>query len=231
MSQYKFAVIGLGQFGNAIARTLAVRGAEVLAIDSSEEHIEDIKEDVSYAVCMDATDIKLLRSHNVHEMDAVVVAIGEDFEALMLCIVQLLELKVKRIMARSNGKHQRMILEKIGVTEILSPENDVGLAVAERLLNPNILTSLLLPDNYEIVEVKTPRSIANRTLGDINLRSKYNLNLITLKRETEVIKDGEVVKECHILGVPNSETVLIESDTIIVFGLVRDIERFIEINK
>ncbi|MFM7054545.1 MAG: potassium channel family protein [Bacteroidota bacterium] len=231
MSQYKFAVIGLGQFGNAIARTLAVRGAEVLAIDSSEEHIEDIKEDVSYAVCMDATDIKLLRSHNVHEMDAVVVAIGEDFEALMLCIVQLLELKVKRIMARANGKHQRMILEKIGVTEILSPENDVGLAVAERLLNPNILTSLLLPDNYEIVEVKTPRSIANRTLGDINLRSKYNLNLITLKRETEVIKDGEVVKECHILGVPNSETVLIESDTIIVFGLVRDIERFIEINQ
>ena len=231
MSQYKFAVIGLGQFGNAIARTLAVRGAEVLAIDSSEEHIEDIKEDVSYAVCMDATDIKLLRSHNVHEMDAVVVAIGEDFESLMLCIVQLLELKVKRIMARANGKHHRMILEKIGVTEILSPENDVGLAVAERLLNPNILTSLLLPDNYEIVEVKTPRSIANRTLGDINLRSKYNLNLITLKRETEVIKDGEVVKECHILGVPNSETVLIESDTIIVFGLVRDIERFIEINK
>lgn len=231
MSQYKFAVIGLGQFGNAIARTLAVRGAEVLAIDSSEEHIDDIKEDVSYAVCMDATDIKLLRSHNVHEMDAVVVAIGEDFESLMLCIVQLLELKVKRIMARANGKHQRVILEKIGVSEILSPENDVGLAVAERLLNPNILTSLLLPDNYEIVEVKTPRSIANRSLGDINLRSKYNLNLITLKRETEVIKDGEVVKECHILGVPNSETILIESDTIIVFGLVRDIERFIEINK
>jgi trk system potassium uptake protein TrkA len=142
-----------------------------------------------------------------------------------------LELKVKRIMARANGKHQRMILEKVGVTEILSPENDVGLAVAERLLNPNILTSLLLPDSYEIVEVKTPRTIANRTLGDINLRSKYNLNLITLKRETEVIKDGEVIKECHILGVPNSETVLIESDTIIVFGLVRDIERFIEINK
>lgn len=231
MSQYKFAVIGLGQFGSAIARTLSLRGAEVLAIDSSEEHIEDIKEDVSYAVCMDATDIKVLRSQNVQDMDAVVVAIGKDFEALMLCVVQLMELKVNRIMARANGKHQRLILEKIGVSEILSPENDVGLAVAERLLNPNILTSLLLPDNYEIVEIKTPRTMANRSLGDINLRSKYNLNLITLKRETEVIQEGEVVKECHILGVPNSETVLIESDTIIVFGLVRDIERFIEINK
>lgn len=231
MSQYKFAVIGLGQFGNAIARTLASRGAEVLAIDSNEEHIEDIKEEVSYAVCMDATDIRVLRSQNVQDMDAVVVAIGEDFEALMLCVVQLMELKVKRIMARANGKHQRQILEKIGVMEILSPENDVGLAVAERLLNPNILTSLMLPDNYEIVEIITPRTMANRSLGDINLRSKYNLNLITLKRETEAIRDGEVVKEVHILGVPNSETVLIESDTIIVFGLVRDIERFIEINK
>lgn len=231
MSQYKFAVIGLGQFGNAIARTLAIRGAEVLAIDSNEEHIEDIKEEVSYAVCMDATDIRVLRSQNVQDMDAVVVAIGEDFESLMLCVVQLMELKVKRIMARANGKHQRQILEKVGVTEILSPENDVGLAVAERLLNPNILTSLMLPDNYEIVEIKTPRTMANRSLGDINLRSKYNLNLITLKRETEAINDGEVIKEAHILGVPNSETVLIESDTIIVFGLVRDIERFIEINK
>jgi len=231
MSQYKFAVIGLSQFGNAIARTLALRGAEVLAIDSNEEHIDDIKDEVSYAVCLDATDIRVLRSQNVQDMDAVVVAIGEDFEALMLCVVLLMELKVKRIMARANGKHQRLILEKIGVEEILSPENDVGLAVAERLLNPNILTSLLLPDNHEIVEIKTPRTMVNRTLGDINLRSKYNLNMITLKRETEVIKDGEVVSESHILGVPNSETVLIESDTIIVFGLVRDIERFIEINK
>lgn len=231
MSQYKFAVIGLGQFGNAIARTLALRGAEVLAIDSSEEHVDDIKDDVSYAVCMDATDIKALRAQNVQDMDAVVVAIGEDFEALMLCVVQLMELNVTRLMARANGKHQRLILEKIGVKEILSPENDVGLAVAERLLNPNILTSLMLPDNYEIVEIKTPRTMANRNLGEINLRSKYNLNLITLKRETEVRKEFGVEKEWHILGVPNSETVLKESDTIIVFGLVKDIERFIEINK
>jgi trk system potassium uptake protein TrkA len=231
MAQNNFAVIGLGQFGNAIALTLARRGAEVLAIDSDAEQIESIKEDVSDAVCMDATDIKALRAQNIQDVDGVVVAIGEDFEALMLCVVQLMELKVKRIMARANGKHQRMILEKIGVQEILSPENDVGLAVAERLLNPNILTSLMLPDNYEIVEIKTPRTMANRKLGDINLRNKYNLNLITLKRESEVISEGEVVREAHILGVPNSETILIESDTIIVFGLVKDIERFIEINK
>jgi trk/ktr system potassium uptake protein len=230
MAENKFAVIGLGQFGNAIARTLSRRGAEVLAIDSDSENVENIKEEVSDAVCLDATDIKALRLQNIQDVDGVVVAIGENFESLMLCVVQLMELKVKRIMARANGRHQRIILEKIGVKEVLSPENDVGLAVAERLINPNILTSLMLPDNYEIVEIKTPRTMANRTLGDINLRSKYNLNLITLKRESEAIIEGEVIKEGHIMGVPNSETILIESDTIIVFGLVKDIERFIEIN-
>jgi trk system potassium uptake protein TrkA len=231
MAENKFAVIGLGQFGTAIARTLAQRGAEVIAIDNNPDYVDDLKDDVAVAVCLDATDIKALRAQNVHEVDAIVVAIGEDFEALLLCVVLLMEMKVPRIIARANGKHQRMILEKIGVTEILSPENDVGLAVAERLINTTILTTLMLPDNYEIVEVKTPRTMVNRTLNDIGLRTKYNLNLITIKRAYEQELNGEKIIEQHILGVPAPETILLETDTILVFGLVNDIERFIEINK
>lgn len=231
MAENKFAVIGLGQFGTAIARTLAQRGAEVIAIDNNPDYVDDLKDDVSVAVCLDATDVKALRAQNVHEVDAIVVAIGENFEALLLCVVLLMEMKVPRIIARANGKHQRMILEKIGVTEILSPENDVGLAVAERLINPTILTTLMLPDNYEIVEVRTPRTMIKRSLNDIGLRTKYNLNLITIKRAYEKEINGEKVIEQHILGVPAPETVLLETDTILVFGLVNDIERFIEINK
>ncbi|NNF01408.1 MAG: TrkA family potassium uptake protein [Bacteroidia bacterium] len=231
MVENKFAVIGLGQFGDAIARTLARKGAEVTAIDSNEERVQSIQDDVSLAVSFDATDIKALRSQNIQDMDAVVVAIGENFEALLLCTVLVMELKVKRVIARANGVHQRMILEKIGVTEILSPEMDVGLAVAERLLNPFILSSLMLPDDYEIVEVKTPRTIANRTITDVNLRGKYNLNLITVKREFEMTKGGKTIMEQHILGVPDAKTVLHESDTILVFGTAKDIEKFTEINK
>ncbi len=231
MAENRFAVIGLGQFGTAIAKTLADRGAEVLAIDNNEDYVEDIKEDVAYAVALDATDSKSLRAQNIQDMDAVVVAIGENFEGLLLCVVLLMELEVKRIIARANGKHQRLILEKIGIKEILSPENDVGLAVAERLLNPTILTTLMLPDNYEIAEIKTPRTIVDRSLGDIGLRTKYNLNLITIKRFGETEEDDENKIEQHILGVPSPDIVLLESDTILVFGLARDIERFIEINK
>lgn len=231
MAENKFAVIGLGQFGMAIARTLSKRGAEVLAIDNNEDFVDDIKEDVAYAVAMDATDIKALRAQNVQDMDAVIVSIGEDFEALLLCVVLLMELNVKKIVARANGKHQRMILEKIGVKEILSPENEVGLAVAERLINPNILTTLMLPDNYEIVEVKTPRTMINRTLAEINLRAKYNLNLITIKKEVESEESDVRISTQHIIGVPTPETILYETDTILIFGQAKDIERFIEINK
>ncbi|MCC6385323.1 MAG: TrkA family potassium uptake protein [Bacteroidia bacterium] len=231
MAENKFAVIGLGQFGTAIAQTLAKRGAEVIAIDNNPEYVDDLKDDVSVAVCLDATDAKALYAQNIHEMDAVVVAIGENFESLLLSVVLLLEMKVPRIIARANGKHQRMILEKIGVKEILSPQNDVGLAIAERLINPTILNTLMLPDDYEIVEIKTPRTMINRTLNDIGLRTKYNLNLITIKRIFTIEKEGEKTEEQHILGVPSPETILLDTDSILVFGRVNDIERFIEINK
>ncbi|MEM9981264.1 MAG: TrkA family potassium uptake protein, partial [Bacteroidota bacterium] len=171
----KFAVIGLGQFGTSIARTLAKRGAEVLAIDNHPENVENIKDEVAFAVTLDATDAKALKAQNIEDMDAVVVAIGEDFEALLLSTVMLLELRVKRIIARAANTQQRKILEKVGVEEILSPEDEVAKTVAETLLNTNVHSYLPLPDNYEIVEVYTPRKVANRTIGEIQLREKYNL--------------------------------------------------------
>ncbi|HHZ65472.1 MAG TPA: TrkA family potassium uptake protein [Flavobacteriales bacterium] len=231
MRQQRFTVIGLGLFGTEIAKTLAKRGAEVLAIDLNDEKIKNIQDEVAYVVSLDATDIKALQAQNINNSDAVVVAIGENFESLLLCTVHLLDLKVKRIIARARGPLQRMILKKLGVTEILSPEIEVGTVVAEQLIHPSIGSFLQLPDEYEIAEVKTPRGIANRSLEDIKLRDKYKLNIITVERETEFQKEGETVKEKHILGIPRSTTMLYETDTIIVFGRTKDIKKFIEINQ
>lgn len=231
MVEGKFAVIGLGTFGSSIARALAERGAEVLAIDNDESHIENIKEDVAFCVVMDSTDRRALSVQNIQDFDAVIVAIGENFEALLLTAVKCMELGVKKVIARANNAQQRLILEKMGVHEILSPELEVGRIVAERLLNPSLVSFIELPDGYEIAELKTPPNIANRTLADINLRNKYKLNLITLKRMFEKTINGAEVTETHILGVPASETVILPTDTIIVFGTIKDIERFIEINQ
>ncbi|HYG14246.1 MAG TPA: TrkA family potassium uptake protein [Bacteroidia bacterium] len=228
---YRFAVVGLGRFGTKIAKTLSERGAEVIAIDSDENKVDVLRDEVAYAITMDSTDVKALEAVNVAEMDAVVVAIGENFEALLLTVAHLMDLKVKRIIARAGNKQQRMIIEKMGIMEILSPEDEVGIIVAERLIHPNVMTFLQLPDDYEIAEIRPPAGIWNRTVGDIKMQTRYELNLITIKREYEVINEkGEPTTEAHIFGIPKENTIIYDTDTIIVLGKEKDIERFIEIN-
>ncbi len=226
--KHKFAVIGLGLFGSAIARKLSAKGAEVIAIDNDENNVENIKDDVAQAVTLDATDKKALLSQGVDEVDAIVVAIGENFEALLLCTVYLQEMNVKRLIARANDAQQRKILEKLGIEEILSPEDEVGKVVAERLINPSLLSMLQLPDEYEVVEVKAPKKSIGRSLRDIDFRNRYDLNVVTIKRYADSGKEEE---KCHVIGVPDAETVISENDNLLLFGKVKNIEKFIEINE
>ena len=231
MNYSKFAVIGVGRYGTTIARMLAEKGAQVFAFDPDEEKIENIKDDVAFAVTMDATDIRALKSQNLAEMDAVVVAIGENFEATVLTAVHLIDLGVKRIIARASGPQQRLILEKIGVTETLTPENEVAYVVREKLLNPNIVSFLQLPDDHEIAEIRAPKGVVGRSCDDIGFRNKYEMTLITIKRQYEMTKNGEDCTEQHIIGVPKEDTVIQEKDTLVIFGAAKSVERFIEINE
>ncbi|PHR33637.1 MAG: potassium transporter KtrA [Fluviicola sp.] len=231
MNYSKFAVIGVGRYGSTIARRLAERGAQVFAFDPSEEKIENIKDDVAFAVMMDATDVRALRSQNLGEMDAVVVAIGENFEATVLTAVHLIDLGVKRIIARASGDHQKLILEKIGVKEILTPEDEVAYVVREKLLNPNIVSFLQLPDDHEIAEIRAPKGVVGRTCDDVGFRNKYEMTLITIKRQYELTKNGEDCTEQHIVGVPKEDTIIQEKDTLVIFGAAKSVERFITINE
>jgi trk system potassium uptake protein TrkA len=230
MNRHKIAVIGLGQFGISIARALAQNGIETMAIDADQNVIETIADDVAYAVCLDATDKKALLSQDIDTYNTVVVAIGSDFEQELLCIVTLTEIGIKRIIARARGDAQKRILEKLGVEEIFSPEVEVGVIVAERLLNPNLVSYLQLPDGYKIVELITPRKLAGRTLGDIDLRDRYKLSLITIKKQFVVEDHEHKTLEQHITGVPDSKTIMEESDNLVIFGKSKDIDRFVEIN-
>ncbi len=123
MKGSKFAVFGVGKYGSAIARTLAKKGSEVHVFDLSPEKIESIKDDVALAVSLDSTDKKALMAQDLNGFDAAVVAIGENFEGVILTTSNLMDLGVKRIIARATGHNQEKILAKIGVEEILLPED------------------------------------------------------------------------------------------------------------
>lgn len=242
MQAWKFAVIGIGQFGKAIAKALAKRGAEVLVIDTNQEVINNISDSVASAVVMDGSDKKSLIANDINEFDAVIVTIGQDFEQLLMCTVTLIDLKVKRIIARAQGRNSRIILEKMGVTEILSPEDEVGVVVAERLTNPGLMSYLQLPDEYRVAEIKTPPNVVGHTVEEINPRDNYSISLITI-RVSENSEEGagferkagdtstDKNKGAHIFGVPVSSTVINANDSLIVFGKDKDIQKFIEINQ
>lgn len=227
MQTGKFAVIGLGSFGKSIAINLSRKGAEVMAMDNNYDKVEDISEDVSYAVTLDATDRRALISQDIRNFDAVIVAIGNPLEQRLLCAALLLEFGVKRIICRAVGRNQKFILNRMGITEIISPEQEVGVSVARRLMNPNLISYLDLPDDYSVVEIIAPKHICNIEYGHIDFRDKYKLSLITIRRNVE--KWGGVSKQ-HVLGVPDTKTVILKEDILVLFGKNKDIEKFVEIN-
>ena len=222
----KFAVIGLGQFGTAIAKTLSSRDAEVIAIDREMNRVENIKDFVSYSVAIDATSKNALKSQNIQDMDCVVVAIGENFHSAILCVNILIELGVKRIIGRAMGENERLILQKLGIKEIISPEDELGFRITESILNQNILFSMSLPDSYLIVELKAPKKICNEKLGEIKLREDFGLNLVTILRASDVDEDFDY----HISGIPSAETIINLNDILVLFGKSHDITKFVDIN-
>ncbi len=164
-------------------------------------------------------------------MDAVLVAIGENIEGLLLTTVQLLELGVKRIIARAMADQQRLILEKLGVKEILSPEDEVGKLVAEKLLNPNMKAFLPLPDNFSIVEIQAPRRIVNKKIGQVRFTDNYALDLITIKRVYEEYHEGRKLFAEHLINRPTNDIAIEQSDVLIVLGKSNDVEKFVELNR
>ena len=225
----RFAVFGIGRYGKQIALSLASKGAEVITFDTNPNRSESIKDDVALAVTLDSTDIRSLQAQNVQEMDAAIVAIGENFEATVLTSLNLLDLGVPRVIVRSNGDHQQRILSSLGIQEILTPESEVASIVSERLIHPNIGGFLELPDDYEIAEIHAPQNCIGRTLGSIDLTNRYELRLITIRRKFSAEKEGELDQE-HIIGVPKEDMVIQDTDTLVVFGTLSGVKRFLEIN-
>ena len=231
MARSRFAVFGAGRYGTQIALSLARRGAEVFTFDADAERAELLKEDVSLAVTLDSTDKKALLAQHVQDLDAAVVAIGENFEATVLTTLNLLDLGLSRVIVRANDANQERILSSLGVTEILSPESVVAEVVSERLINPNIRGFLSLPDDYEIAELKAPLACHGRQLGDLELAQRYELRLITIRREfQETSEDGTPCVREHILGVPKPDTTIEATDTLVVFGSLDNVKKFLDIN-
>lgn len=222
----QFAVIGAGRFGSSVARTLSAEGCEVVLIDSSVERMRELDEVVTQALELDATDEKALKAAGLGDMDAVVVSVGKDMEASILITMILKEMGVKCVVAKAISEAHYKILTRLGADRIVFPEREMGVKVANSLLHPTILDYIEVAPGYNIIEIKPPPDIVNKSLAAAAVRSRYKVDIIAIKRLHPLLDEsGNSKLEEKIIIVPQSEDVIHENDTIVVIGTEQNLER------
>ena len=209
----RFTVIGVGNFGYYAARALFEDGNEVVAIDSDRDHVQNIRDHCTEALMLDATDKDKLKGLGLESMDGVIVSTGYQMGPSILICLHLAEMGVRQIIVKSIDADHAKVLRKVGATEIVHPEKDMALRLAQGLSRPNILDFIPLEQDYTIVQVGPPRAFIGKTLKDLELRRRYNVNVIAIK---------ELVPENFIL-VPAADFVIKDSDILMMIGRDADI--------
>lgn len=215
-----FAVIGLGRFGTSVARTLAEKKQQVIAIDKNEELVHDLMDSVTKAVCLDATDEKAVRSVGLQSVDVAICAIGTDVESSILVTLLLKDLGIPVIVCKATTVAHKKVLEKIGATKVILPEKDMGEKIAETLISVSdkVLDHIGLSGDSSIIELIAPEAFVGKTLRDLDIRSTYGVNVIAIKKKTKSTQNGEEKEEEKVNITPQAEDVVAEGDILIVFG-------------
>jgi len=222
MQAETFVVIGLGQFGRQVAVSLAQAGEEVLVIDTDMARVEEVKDVVTRAVRADATNEETMRALGVGEVDVAVVALGEeDFEAEVLAVGVLRQLGVPRIVARASNRERGRILSLVGAEQVVYPEVEAGERLARVLSSPGVLEEVCLPSGHTLVEVKLPSRLEGMTLAETQLRARYGLNALAIRRASPGGRGAERVLE------PLPDQRLEAGDVLVIAGEREKVEAFV----
>jgi trk system potassium uptake protein len=213
----KYAVIGLGLFGKTLARQLSAGGAEVIAIDIDPKLVQEIADDVAHAVALDATDVRALQSQGVDQVDTAIVAIGENFEGNILCTLILKQsFALQSVITRAMTMAQYKILALMDV-RVLQPEKESAARLATRLLRPGLIDNIQLAENFNLVQLEAPSAFYDRALRELDLRSGYSCNVVSIRHAAE--GDGQMI------SVPHPDELIREGDVLYLIGSDDNIER------
>lgn len=210
----EFAVIGLGRFGGSICKTLSDQGMEVLAIDIDEDKVNEYANIAAHAVIGDSLDENVLKSLGIRNFGNVIVAIGDNIQASILTTLILKELGVEHITVKAQNEYHEKVLSKIGADRIVHPERDMGRRIANSLMSNTVLDYLELSEEHSIVELVAGQKIDGHSLIDLDIRAKYGINIVAIKRNHDIIVSPQA-----------SETIR-QGDILIVIGADVDINRF-----
>ena len=229
-NELHFAIIGIGAFGSALAKKLSEEGAYVIAIDNNMEHINQVKEYVSDAICFDATDPELLESHGITNVDVAIISIGETFEPVALIAMHLLNAGVKEVYGRAGSRIQEQILEQIGITDIIHPERQVAERMGTSLVRRGMSDVFDIGEGLAMFEVEAPASMVGYSLAELEIRKRYELNLITIKRLVDLVGEIGPEKQYKPIGILSGKTTVQEGDRFLLVGRKEDVDKMLETN-
>lgn len=209
----EFGIIGLGRFGFALAKTLAEAGKEVVVLDNNESKIKQIRNIVENAFVVGPLDKETLEDAGIQNCGTVIVCIGEQIDVSILTTLNVISMGVPRVIAKAISHEQGLILEKIGA-EVIYPEHDMAIRLANKLVSSSTLESIELKGNVTISELKLSKKLAGKTVQEANLRHEFGLNIIALE------SGGTTTTEF----APNN--ILNENDQIVVIGNRENIKKF-----
>jgi len=211
----QFVIIGLGMFGSNVAKTLYDAGMEVIVLDRDKELVQRAKEFASRAMVADVTNKEVLQSLGLDDKDVAVIAMGESLEASILATLYLKEMGIKNIIAKANEEDHGKILSQLGAAEVIFPEKDVAIRLAQRISAKNIIDYIPFVEGYSIQGVAPSNKIVGHKIRDLELRKKFGVQIIAIK---DMIED-------KVELVIDPDKVIKDSDLMILIGKNSDLER------
>jgi trk system potassium uptake protein TrkA len=211
----RYVIIGLGLFGRQLAMGLSQAGADVIAVDSDRELVESVRDHVALAVCMDCTAETALRSQGIDQVDTAIVAMGQSFEAAVLVTALLKQLGVNRVISRASGPVRAEIMLRVGADFVVDPEQEAADRWTNRLLLPAMLERTVLSEGFSLVQYRSPSSFHGRTLGELDIRKNYEVNVVGIRRP---VPDEEQGHSETVISVPMANTKIEPEDVLLVIG-------------
>lgn len=215
----KVIVVGLGNFGKALAIQLSEMGHEVIGVDKSFEKVDQLKDKMSHTISLDATNPAAIQQLPIKDTDIAVVAIGEDEGASILTAAVLKTSGFSRIIARALSPTHDNVLEAMGIEEIMHPEQDSAERLAKKLNLKIAIESFEIDRNFSIVEIKTPEEFIGKSVLEVDPRRNHNINIVTiLRKKSKKNLLGVRTTEWNSIGVVTPDEVFLEDDILVVFG-------------
>ncbi len=208
-----YGVIGLGRFGFSLAQALAKAGKEVLVIDQAESVVKSALAFTDNAFIVGALNKENLQDTGIQNCDTVIICIGQKIDVSVMATLAVLKLGVRRVIAKALSEEHGAVLEALGA-EVVYPEHDMGIRVANRLTKPHILEYISLNEEIDITEIKLTERVNNMSIVDLDLRKEYGLNIIAVKQNDNIIIDFD------------PSTILTSNDSITVIGKKSNISKF-----